>query len=105
MPLEPPSAYAPVVMASPDPLTAPLAAVEGPSWPCGACGTANAMAQDTCLACGMHFLAGLRQAEPLLELPVVGDITRLSRAHLLALAFGVVVAFVALTFLLGVVFG
>jgi hypothetical protein len=91
-------------MASPDPLTAPLAAVEGPTWPCGACGTVNPMARDTCLACGTHFLAGLRQAGPLLELPVVGDITRLPRAHRFALAFGVVIAFVALTFLIGVIF-
>jgi hypothetical protein len=64
------------------------------------------MARDTCSACGRHFLAGLRENEaPLLELPVVGDITKLSRGHRFAIAFGVVLVFVVLTALVGLIFG
>jgi hypothetical protein len=99
------------VPSGPDPLTAPLenvgaSRVAGPSWPCSACGTVNPMASDVCSACGRHFLAGVRENEqPLLELPVVGDITRLNRGHRLAIGFGVVLAVVLLTMLLGFVFG
>jgi hypothetical protein len=105
MPFEPPAAYAPVVMATPDPLTAPLDAVTGPSWPCSACGTVNPMSHDTCVACGRHFLAGLRDEGPLLELPVIGDIMRFSRGQRFGIAFGVVLAVVIFTLLLGLLFG
>jgi hypothetical protein len=64
------------------------------------------MANDTCSSCGRHFLAGLREDQaPLLELPVVGDLTKLSRGHRFALAFGVVFAVLVLTVLLGLIFG
>ena len=114
---------APAYSLSPDPLTAPLpdplsapleaaapsapaAPVEGPSWPCSACGTVNPMARDTCSACNRHFLAGVREDEaPMLELPVVGDITKLSRGHRFAIAGGVVLAFLILTVLVGLIFG
>ena len=99
----------PASVRGPDPLTAPLEAVispsAGPSWPCPACGTVNPMVDDTCSSCGRHFLAGLRDEAPLLELPVVGDITKLGRGQRFALAGGVVVAFVLLTLLVGVLFG
>jgi predicted nucleic acid-binding Zn ribbon protein len=88
----------------PDPLTAPLEAVTGPSWPCSACGTVNPMAQDTCSSCGQHFLHAARQQGPLLDLPVIGDITRLERGQRFALAFGVVLVVIALTLLVGVLF-
>lgn len=64
------------------------------------------MDRDTCAGCGLPFLSGLREQEaPLLELPVVGDITRLGRGQRFALAGGVVLAFVVLTLLLGLLFG
>jgi hypothetical protein len=64
------------------------------------------MAGDTCSACGRHFLAGVREQEaPLLVLPVVGDITKVSRASRFALAFAVVLVVVLLTLLLGVLVG
>jgi hypothetical protein len=88
-----------------DPLSDPPEAVTGPSWPCSACGTVNPMAHDTCSACGQHFLAGVRgQEAPLLDLPVVGDITQLGRAQRIGLAVLVVVAAIVLTFLLGLIF-
>lgn len=90
----------------PDPLTAPLAALEGPTWPCTTCGTVNPLSHSTCEGCGSPFLSGLRAQEgPLLELPVVGDITRLGRGQRFALAGGVVLAFILLTLLLGLIFG
>jgi hypothetical protein len=113
---------APAAVAAPgppfDPLTAPAArlglpaaataapAGPGPSWPCTTCGAPNPIAADACLACGAGFLAGLRETEgPLLELPGVGDLTRMSRGQRVLVAFGVVLAFVAFTALLGFVLG
>jgi hypothetical protein len=100
---------------APDPLTAPAVApvpdatagpaVE-PTWPCATCGATNPLTAGACAACGAGFLAGLREAEgPLLELPGVGDLTRLSRGQRMALAFGVVLFVIALTALLGLLLG
>ena len=96
-----------------DPLTAPAAVLglpgpvsADPTWPCSTCGAINPIAADACGACGAGFLAGLRESEaPLLELPGVGDLTRMSRGQRMLLAFGVVLAVIALTALLGFVFG
>ena len=96
-----------------DPLTAPAAALglparpgSDPTWPCSSCGTDNPIAADSCSGCGAGFLAGLREAEgPLLELPGVGDLTRMSRGQRLGIAFGVVLAFIAVTALLSLLFG
>jgi len=96
-------AYVPVTA---DPLTAPLEALSGPTWPCTTCGATNRLERDTCASCGAPFLSGLREQEgPLLELPVVGDLTRLGRGHRFALAGGVVLAFVLLTLAIGLLFG
>jgi hypothetical protein len=105
-PVEADPTYAPAGAAETDPLTAPLQALSGPTWPCEACGTINPMADDTCSACGRHFLAGVREQQaPLLVLPVVGDITKVSRANRYALAFGVVLVVALVTLLLGVLVG
>ena len=70
--------------------SAPLGAVSGPA---------------PCSACGAGFLAGLRDSEgPLLELPGVGDLTRMSRGQRMVLAFGVVLGVIALVALLGLLF-
>lgn len=75
-------------------------------WPCSGCGEINAVELDACVACGTGFLAGLRAEEPpLLALPVVGDVTRLSRAQRLAMAGAVVLVFALLTVLLSVIAG
>ena len=112
-PIADPPAYTSPPVAATDPLTAPIETVSspaaspvtGPSWPCAACGTVNPMADDTCSACGRHFLAGLREDQAaLLELPVLGDITRLGRGQRFAVAMGAVFAFVLLTVLLGLLF-
>ena len=113
---EPPAPVPPVVPAADpavDPLTAPASALglpprpgSEPTWPCSTCGTTNPIAADACTGCGAGFLAGLRETEgPLLELPGVGDLTRMSRGQRLGIAFGVVLAVVALTALLSLLFG
>jgi hypothetical protein len=106
--VDPPAApaYTPSVVAGPDPLTAPLdpetGEIAGPTWPCHSCGTRNRIERDTCSGCGSPFLSGLREQEgPLLELPVVGDITRLGRGQRFALAGGVVLFVILLTLLVG----
>jgi hypothetical protein len=100
---EPVLAVAAVPAAAPAsvPARSPVSAGDA-TWPCAACGTGNPIAASTCASCGSGFLAGLRDAEgPLLELPGVGDLTRMSRGQRMLLAFGVVLVFVALTALLG----
>ena len=75
-------------------------------WPCSGCGTVNAVEVNACVACGTGFLAGLRQNEPpLLALPGIGDVTRLSRAQRLALAGAVVLVMVVLVVMLSLVTG
>ncbi len=76
-----------------------------PAWPCTGCGSANPYDLDACAGCGQAFLAGARHDAPLLVLPLVGDLGRLERSHRLALAVGVVVAFLALVLILGLLFG
>lgn len=92
------------------PATSPAAPVpaqrllpgDEPVWPCASCSTPNPITLDTCATCGAGFLAALRTTEePLLVLPVVGDLGALSRGQRLGLAAGVVVLVVLLTALLG----
>lgn len=76
-----------------------------PTWPCTSCGEPNAMSLAACTVCGAGFLAAARAQEPpLLDLPGVGDLTRLSRAQRLGLAALVVAAAGTLTGLLGLLF-
>ena len=75
-------------------------------WPCSGCGETNAVELTECAACGTGFLAGLRkESAPVLELPVVGDITLLSRGQRLALAGGVVLMFMLMLVVLGLLAG
>lgn len=49
------------------------------SWPCLACGTANAYDTQDCSACGVGFLAPVHEAAAVLtRVPGIGDVTRLS---------------------------
>ena len=99
-----PEPAAPVPVANvPEPDAAP--AVAGPAWPCTTCGAANPIDRDTCAGCGAPFLAAARDSAPLLDLPLVGDITRLGRGQRIGLAAGVVVAFLLLIVLVGLLFG
>jgi hypothetical protein len=49
------------------------------------------MTESACLVCGKSFLAALKSTEqPLLVLPLVGDVGAMSRGHRLGLAAGAV---------------
>jgi len=75
-------------------------------WPCSGCGASNPVELDACAACGLGFLSGLKKTEPpLLVLPGVGDLTKLSRAQRLGAAGVVVLLVVLLTALVGLLFG
>lgn len=105
-PVPPPTALVPLALLTPPTTPTPAAAPGAASWPCSACGQANPYSVSACAACGTGFLAGLRETEgPLLELPVVGDLTALSRGRRLGLAAGVVLAVIALTVIVSLLFG
>lgn len=110
----PTAAYGPP---APDPLTQPLHEVLGEapgpapapapaaSWPCSMCEAVNPITANTCSDCGQSFLAAMRSTEqPMLVLPVVGDIGKLSRGGRIGLAFALValvlIPLAALTLLL-----
>ena len=86
-----------------DPLTQPLVdllperGTANPSdevtWPCADCGTRNPLSASVCTGCGAGFLAAVaEQGRPSLVLPVIGDLSRLSRGQRLGAAFGAVAA-------------
>lgn len=99
----------------PAPVPAPQPATSSPTssptrglggWPCGGCGHVNAVELDVCSACGSGFLVGLRTDEPpLLVLPGLGDVTRLSRAQRIGTACGAVLVVLVLVALLSLLTG
>ncbi|HVM28621.1 MAG TPA: hypothetical protein VM433_13250, partial [Mycobacteriales bacterium] len=75
-------------------------------WPCSTCGQSNPVELDACAGCGTGFLAAMKADEPpLLVLPGVGDVSRLSRAQRLAMAAGVAVLIAVMVLVLGVLLG
>jgi hypothetical protein len=90
----------PPVIPAPRRAEPPVAALG--TWPCSSCSSANALDQDHCGACGTAFLADVARSEPpLLVLPVVGDVGRLSRTHRVLVGLAVSSAAVVLTGVLG----
>lgn len=64
-----------------------------PTWPCVHCSAPNPMTSTICSVCGSAFLASEKNdSTPLLVVPGVGDIGRLSRAQRIGLALGAVTA-------------
>ena len=91
---------------APAAVPAPRDGAVGPGWPCTACGEHNGVDRDTCAVCGSSLFALMRQGEkPLLVLPLVGDLTKLSRAQRLVLAAVVAGAFCVVIALLSVLLG
>ncbi|MGB8652723.1 MAG: hypothetical protein WCD35_18900 [Mycobacteriales bacterium] len=85
----------PVTPSVTTPLAAPVLTPDAPAgaatWPCTRCATANPLSAPVCGACGAPFLAALKdQAKPLLVLPLVGDLGRLSRGQRFGVALGAV---------------
>lgn len=91
---------------APDPLTAPLSSVlqaglpvdsaasvvaNEVTWPCLTCGVSNPLSAESCTACGNGFLAAAR-GETHVVLPLIGDITAMSRGRRLGVAGAVVAA-------------
>ena len=58
-----------------------------PPWPCVRCETVNPYSANKCTTCGQGFLDGL--AEPSMSLPLVGDLSDLSRASKVKIGVGV----------------
>ena len=86
--------------------TARTAPTTTATWPCSTCGHGNDLSRAACASCGAGFLARLREdQEPLLVLPVVGDLSALSRGQRLGLAAGVVLAVLVLVMALGFLLG
>jgi hypothetical protein len=76
-------------------------------WPCTKCDERVPMSLDACPTCGSSFLSGTGGA-PSMQLPVVGDVGRLSRTQRLlfglVIAVGVMVVLVAGAAIVGHVF-
>ena len=106
-----PASTASYGVAASDPLTQPLTAflpaqaapvVELPAqpappstatWPCTRCASDNPFTASVCGTCGGAFLAALKDEEkPLLVLPLIGDVGKLSRGQRLGVAAGVIAA-------------
>ncbi|HTW18982.1 MAG TPA: hypothetical protein VME70_02085 [Mycobacteriales bacterium] len=66
----------------------PVAAKPALTWPCAACGENVAMDLDTCPSCGSGFLSGSSDG-PSTRLPMVGDITTMSRSKRLVVGLGI----------------
>ena len=80
---------------------APSTVLAAAAWPCDSCAHLNPLDEDACVACGTPFLAAAREGEPVLVLPVVGDVATLSTARRFGVALALVVALLLLTGLLG----
>lgn len=69
------------------------------TWPCSICGAHVPLLLDTCSECGAGFLAGAIPPVTM-SVPIVGDVSRLSKAQRFglaaALAAGIVVVFLVL---------
>jgi ribosomal protein L40E len=92
LPTEPPSAGA-----------APAAAT--PTWPCTRCGAKVSLDLDACPECGAGFLAGAASSTVSMKLPVVGDVSRMSKGQRLMMAAGFAVVLMLLLLLLAEVGG
>lgn len=89
----------PAATPSPEPLAVAVASAAEPyqhdaRWPCLRCGTDNGLAEPCCGTCGAAFLADVAEGGLSLRLPVVGELTGLSKAasYSLAVGFAVVLA-------------
>ena len=108
-----------VALADPlaDPLTDPLpdlvdrpvvkrsdADTANPTWPCSGCGQQVGLDSDTCPVCLTPFLGGATDL-PSLRLPVVGEVSSLTKAGRIGLCAGGVLAATVLFVLVGFVLG
>ncbi len=79
--------------AAPAAPAAPATPVGEPSWPCLTCQARNPLSASACSECGSTFLAAVAQQDrAALVLPLVGDLTAMSRGRRLGLAGALVAA-------------
>jgi hypothetical protein len=80
--------------------------LDAATWPCSRCGAHVPLALDACDECGAGFLAGAIPP-PTMSVPIVGDVSRLSKAQRFGLAAGlaagIIVVFLALATVVGAV--
>jgi hypothetical protein len=80
--------------------------LDAASWPCSRCGAQVPLALDACGECGAGFLAGAIPP-PTMSVPIVGDVSRLSKGQRFGLAAGLaaglILVFLALATVVGAV--
>jgi hypothetical protein len=59
-----------------------------PTWPCTRCSAKVSFDLDACPECGAGFLAGAASSAVSVKLPVVGDMSRLSKGQRMIIAAG-----------------
>jgi hypothetical protein len=74
------------------------------SWPCSVCGAHVPLLLDACSGCGAGFLTGAIPPTTM-SVPIVGDVSRLSKAQRFGLAAGLAIAIVVLFLVLATVLG
>ena len=87
-PPPPPGTIPPPPVAPPG---APKLTLGKPPWPCLGCETLNKYEDNTCVTCGMGFLAGL--SDPAFSLPLLGKVDAGSRSGRLKIGVGFSLAF------------
>jgi hypothetical protein len=78
--------------------------VDAASWPCSRCGAHVPLLLDACNECGAGFLAGAIPPVTM-SVPVVGDVSRLSKAQRFGLAAGLAVGLIVVFVMLATVVG
>jgi hypothetical protein len=76
-----------------------------PTWPCTRCGAKVSFDLDACPDCGAGFLAGAASSAISVKLPVVGDLSRMSKGQRLMMAAGFAVVLMVFLLLLAEVGG
>jgi hypothetical protein len=100
--LEPPPAEA---IAAPAPLPGVVdRAPDAATWPCSRCGAHVPLLLDACGECGAGFLAGAIPP-PTMSVPIVGDVSRLSKAQRFGLAAGLATGIVLVFLVLATIVG
>jgi hypothetical protein len=67
-------------------------AAPAPTWPCPQCDARVSMELDACGSCGAGFLAETSSTSVSMKLPVVGDVSRMSKGQRLMMAIGFAIA-------------
>lgn len=76
------------------------------AWPCATCESPNPLDAAVCTTCGAGFLAAVAGTEPpLLVLPWLGDVSRLSKLHWAGIGVGLLLVLLAVIVGVGALLG